>query len=284
MIGVASVQVNSAIDGIFARYADLEGPAYLWYAIRIQQLPLALFGLAISSALLPSLSRCFEEGATERFNSLLGFAKRRIFLLVFPCVVGIFVLGTSSVNLLFGRGDFGAHSIRETVLCLWCYGIGLLPSAMLQIQAQAFYAKKDYRTPTMGFVIAALMNIGLNALLVFVFNLGAASIALATSISTIFNALLLSLKLGQKSDYQPMLKVAVCSSLAGALVLGVGYFLGDATMLILQGPVNFPNALTSQLFFFGMQAGLYFLLFFAFCRVVKLDEVMEMLKKLRSSN
>lgn len=279
MIGVASVQVNSAIDGVFARFADLEGPAYLWYAIRIQQLPLALFGIALSSALLPSLSRAVEEGAMERFHSLFSFAKRRIFLFIFPCVVAIFVLGFASVNLLFGRGDFGPNSVTQTTLCLWCYGIGLLPSAFVQIQAQGFYAKKDYWTPAIGFLSASLLNIGLNALLVFYFELGAASIALATSFSAIFNTLYLSRKLGQKSDFQPMIKVGICSLLSGAAVLFIGYFfIGDPTMLLGKGGVSFPNALAGQLFHLGMQTGIYFLLFFAFCWLAKVDEVMQLFR------
>ena len=54
-VGVGAVQINSALDAVFARSASLEGPAYLWYAIRIEQLPLALFGIALSSALFPLL-------------------------------------------------------------------------------------------------------------------------------------------------------------------------------------------------------------------------------------
>ncbi len=282
MIGVASVQVNSAIDGIFARYADLEGPAYLWYAIRIQQLPLALFGLAISAALLPSLSRAIEENAQDRFESLLQFAKRRIFLLIFPCTIAIFVLGTASVNLLFGRGDFGTTSVYKTTLCLWCYGIGLLPSAFVQIVAQGFYAKKDYWTPTKGFISATLINIGLNAFLVFVCDLGAASIALATSLSTIVNSVYLSRKLGLKTDFRPMAKVSACTLAAGAVVLCVGYALGDATLQFWSGEASFPNTLVKQFVHFGAQTGLYFLIFFGLCRMAKVDELMEILQKIKS--
>ncbi|MBS0629948.1 MAG: murein biosynthesis integral membrane protein MurJ [Verrucomicrobia bacterium] len=281
MIGVASVQVNSAIDGIFARWADLEGPAYLWYAIRIQQLPLALFGLAISSALLPSLSRAIEEEALDRFESLLRFAKRRIFLLIFPCTVGIFVLGAASVNLLFGRGDFGIGSVYQTTLCLWCYGIGLLPSAFVQVVAQGFYAKKDYWTPTKGFISAALLNTALNALLVFVCDLGAASIALATSFSTIVNSIYLSHKLGLKIDFRPMAKVGACALIAGLVVLGVGYALGDPTLQFWSGDVTFPETIMLQLIHFGLQTTVYFLIFFGLCHVAKVDELMEILSRLK---
>lgn len=278
MIGVASTQINSAIDGIFALWADLEGPAYLWYAIRIQQLPLALFGIAISSALLPSLSRAIEEGATARFESLLNFAKRKIFFLIFPCVVGIFVLGLASVNLLFGRGDFGVNAVYETTLCLWCYGIGLLPSAFVQIVAQGFYAKKDYSTPTKGFVSAALLNTGLNALLVFWLDLGAASIALATSASTLFNAYYLSHKLGLKTNYGPMLKVGSCAVLAGMAALSLGYLIGDGTLLFWRGEASLPNTVTMQLYHFGVQTGLFFLVFFGLCRA-ELAELLEQIRR-----
>ncbi len=106
IIGVGAVQINSALDGIFARCASLEGPAYLWYAIRIQQLPLALFGIALSAALLPPFARALREGVYERYLQLLRFAFRRCFSLIFPCTLGIFVLGLAGINLLYGHGRF----------------------------------------------------------------------------------------------------------------------------------------------------------------------------------
>ena len=77
VIGVGSSQINNALDAVFARYADSEGPAYLWYAIRIQQLPLALFGIAISGAMLPPLSRAIKRGNLFQFQEFMDFALRR---------------------------------------------------------------------------------------------------------------------------------------------------------------------------------------------------------------
>lgn len=286
LIGIASMQINSAIDSVFARYASLEGPAYLWYAIRLEQLPLSLFGIALSSALLPSLSRAREKGEDQQFRSLLQFAQKRTFSLIFPCVIGIFVLGASSVNLLFGRGDFTSHSAYHTTICLWCYGIGLLPSALIQILAPAFYASKEYRIPTLLFTCFSLLNIGLNTLFVFGFHWQAASIALSTSICVGLNALLLFIYLWKKDkallDRSVLLsigKVAFCSLLAGGIVLFIGYlFLHDPTLFIGRGlPYHFPRETLPQLFHFGLQAGLYFLLFFVFCKWVKAKDVLELL-------
>src|SRR5581483_5358829 len=106
IIGVGAVQINSALDAIFARFASLEGPAYLWYAIRIEQVPVALFGIALSAALLPPLSRAIKNADKTQYFTLLRFSLRRSFSLIFPCTLGIFVLGAVGINFLYGHGSF----------------------------------------------------------------------------------------------------------------------------------------------------------------------------------
>ncbi|NGX39898.1 MAG: Lipid II flippase MurJ [Chlamydiae bacterium] len=276
MIGVASMQVNSAIDSVFARFSSLEGPAYLWYAIRMEQLPLALFGIALSSALLPALSRTVEEKNEEGYQDLVRFGIKRTFTLIFPCVVGIFVLGVCSVNLLFGRGDFSSVAIVETTKCLWGYGLGLLPAALVQILAPAFYAKKDYTTPTKAFIFTAIMNIFFDALFVFGFGWGASSIAIATSGAACFNALYLYRHLRSKSFFSSsVVKVGTAGLMAGILTLFFGHFgLGDSTVsLFLQKGVSFASETLVQLSQFLLQAGVFFALFFLFCFWLKAEDV-----------
>ena len=164
------MQINSALDAVFARYASLEGPAYLWYAIRIEQLPLALFGIAFSTALLPSLSRALKAGNTPQYLSLLQFCFRKCYSLIFPCCLGVFVLGGVGVNLLFGRGGFTGESTHQTILCLWGYGIGLVPAAFVLLMAPAFYATREYKIPMKGAVISVGINLALSTLFVFLFR------------------------------------------------------------------------------------------------------------------
>ncbi|MDN3505915.1 MAG: murein biosynthesis integral membrane protein MurJ [Simkaniaceae bacterium] len=269
MIGIASVQINSALDGVFARFASAEGPAYLWYAIRLQQLPLSLFAIALSSALLPSLSRAFEKGDTEQYFSLISFAKKKTIALLLPCTIGIFVLGLASINLLFGRGDFDAISTRETTLCLWFYGLGLLPMALSGIYAPAFYAKKDYKTPTTGFVLSTVSNLILNSLFVFYFKMGAVSIALATSLTAILHVWYLVRKLGMSRQRDTTLtRIAIAALFSGAVVLCFGYVvLGDSSLLLLsQKGLLFPRVAGVQVLHLFSQTALFFGLFFLFCR------------------
>lgn len=201
VVGVGAAQINNALDAVFARYADAEGPAYLWYAIRIQQLPLALFGVALSGALLPPLSRAIKTGKMDQFREFLDFALRRTAALMIPVSAALFVLGDSCINLIYGHGDFDQTATAGTTLCLWAYGAGLIPMTVVLILAPSFYAQQDYKTPTKASTYCILLNIFLNYLMVNFFAWGAPSIAIATSVSAWVNMFILGWKLQQKCDY-----------------------------------------------------------------------------------
>lgn len=191
VLGVTATQLNSALDALFARYADLEGPVYLWYAIRIQQLPLALFGVGLAGASLPALSRAFKSGDLKSYGKLYTFSIEKSFGFLFPAILGIVLLGASGLNFLFGRGEFGLHALKQTTFCLWSYGAGLIPAALVILTAPALYAQGKYHVTTKCTVLSVLINILLNAGFVFIFHWGAVSIAIATSIAAWFNFFLL---------------------------------------------------------------------------------------------
>ena len=191
LIGVTAVQINSFLDMVFARWADLKGPVYLWYAIRLEQLPLALVGFACVYSIVPSLSRLIKAGESEKAKELFLFGYKRIFLLVMPCTFALFALSFVSVNLLFGRGNFSQFAVTETTLCLWAYGLSLLPSTLTVYLSSLFYAYGNFRIPTYASIISVGANVIFNALFVFVFHWGAISIALSTSLSTLINCWIL---------------------------------------------------------------------------------------------
>ncbi len=191
LLGVGASQINNAVDALFARHADPEGPAQLWYGLRLMQLPLALFGIAISGALLPPMSRAIQAGKKEEYLRFLNFALRRVAALLIPCTVALYALGTPIMNMIYGRGDFQAHSIYTSTSCLHGYALGLLPMGLIIVLAPAFYAHKDFRTPTIGAIISLVANLIINTILVFGLHWNAMSVALATSISSWLNVLFL---------------------------------------------------------------------------------------------
>jgi putative peptidoglycan lipid II flippase len=191
IIGIGAAQFNSLFDSLFATYADSAGPAYLWYAIRLQQLPLALFGIALSGALLPPLTRAIAAGDQGRSHLLFEAAINRAFILIVPMTAMLFLFARRSIDLLYGRGDFTLSSIEGTTQCLWGYGAGLLPMTLVLIMAPVFYAGNNYRIPSMAAVVSVIVNIVLNGLFVLAFGWGAFSIALGTSLSAWINMIIL---------------------------------------------------------------------------------------------
>ncbi len=289
MIGVAAVQLNTALDGVFARFASLEGPAYLWYAIRLQQVPLALFGVAIASALLPPLSRAVKEGSKERFGILLDFAFRRTWSLIVPCSFAILVLGVGAVNLLYGRGDFSVEATKQTVDCLWGYGIGLLPTVLTIILIPPFQAEKNYHIPTIAALLSVGVNIFLNAFFVFILGWGAYSISVATSIAAIVSSSFLLHQCAKKLSFPSLLskgmmvcllKILVCAILASVAALWIGEgFLGDATisLLLKKEEVDFSRDFMIQAMQFSVMGIAFVAVFFASAFVLQAGEALELL-------
>lgn len=285
VIGVGAVQINTAVDTLFAHAASLSGPAYLNFAIRLHHLPLSLFGIALASALLPPLSRAMQGGQIAEYLKLLHFALSRSFTVVFPCSVAVLVLGASAVNLVYGHGLFDFQATVQVTICLWAYGIGLMPAVLVLLLAPAFYAKKDFKTPLKASLFSVLLSLVLNAILVFWLGLGAASIALATSVAAFANYKFLSRKLSDaigplfdKESRNACVKVMTCSLLAGISTLAVGhYFLHDPTMSMLlhAKEVVFSRALSHQCFQFLSLFVLFSGLLFFYAWVVKAESLLK---------
>ncbi len=220
LLGVGATQINNGIDALFARWADPEGPAQLWYSQRLLQLPLALFGIAISGALLPPLARSIQAGRKDEYLRFLDFAQRRVFALLLPCTLGLFIFGTPLINCLFGRGDFQLHSIITTTGCLHTYAIGLLPMGLIIVLGPAFYAFKDFKTPAIAAIFSLVINFILNCIFIFGLGFSALSVALATSISSWANILYLYTCL--KKHYDQILSTEGMFESAKVIAISLG--------------------------------------------------------------
>lgn len=256
VLGVGANQLNSAFDAIFARLSDLSGPAYLWYAIRIEQLPLALFGIALSGALLPPLSRAMAEGALDRYAELLHKALRHSAILVVPCAFGLLAIGGPGLNLLYGHGDFTSADVRQTLYCLWGYSLGLLPSVMILLLASGFYAKKSYTTPTIASLTSVAFHIMLNSVLVFGFGLGAFSIAISTSLAAFVNCTILVYfsKVYISQFWRFLARLLFCGAFAALTTISLGYTLLKETSF---SGGEFPRSMMEQIAYFLFSSGFF---------------------------
>lgn len=287
MLGVGAVQVNSFVDTLFARAVDLSGPAYLYYAIRIYQLPLALFGVALASALLPPLARARQAEDQKQFFALLQFAFRKSLSLMIPITMGVLIFGESIVNFVYGRGAFDEKALLETTYCLWGYVIGLIPAVMILILAPAFYARKDFKMPLKAALVSVGVNLLLNLLFVYGYQLPSAAIALATSVAAMVNAAYLYRALGKEEESlmesqtaQVMKKVGLCAVLAAIITVGIGYFLmGGTVVALFLGEPLLPRDFLSQVLHLGLYGTLFTAFFFSSAWLLKVDDVFQLLFK-----
>lgn len=264
-IGVGAIQINSLLDALFARYTDPKGPIYLWYSIRMQQLALAILAIACINTIIPRLSRAIKEKNTEKQNTHFSFSSSRIFTLMIPCTFAILALGPSSTALLWGRNSFTLIGISKTTLCLWAYGSALLPAALTILYSSVCYAYDNFRTPTIASLVAVIFNLGMNAFFVFGLGLEVLSIAIATSLSSWINLLLLSKttkKYSLQTNFPPkkIIELTIISSSACCVTILVDQLFFNPTLLPLltNGEVHFSHLPSLQTFTFVTHFCIFF--------------------------
>ena len=233
IVGNASVQVNVMVNTNFASSITdaaghvINGPvSWLGYAFRFMQLPLGLFGVAIASATLPSVSRSAAVGDMNEFRNTLARSLGMLFLLTIPSSIGLAVLGDSLIGAVYQGGKFRVSDTHQTALALSCYAIGLAGYAAIKVLAPAFYALNDARTPMFVSLMSILINIAAASTMVKLAGLGHAGLALSTSLVALFNSAVLFEVLRRRIRGMhgrritgSFLRIAAASAVMGAMCL-----------------------------------------------------------------
>lgn len=191
-LGAAIYQVNVFVDSILASFEQWVGPggqSALYYSNRLFQLPLALFGLSLAQAILPTFSAQVVQGRTHEMKKTIVFALRVLAMLAVPASVGLVVLAHPIVRIIFERGEFNADSTAITSRALFYYAFGLLSCCVVKIFVNAFYALQDTRTPVRTMGLCVLINIPLSFALMR--GLGIGGLTLASSLTATLNVALL---------------------------------------------------------------------------------------------
>jgi putative peptidoglycan lipid II flippase len=234
ILGNAAVLINVAVStNLASAISDpvrgYDGPvSWLGYAFRFMQLPLGLFGVAIGSATLPSISRSAAAGNMDEFRRTFSKSLGMVFLLTLPSSIGLVVLGRSIIGAIYQGGKFQVYDTHQTATALSCYAIGLVGYAGLKVLTPAFYALDDARTPMIVGVLSILINYATAVVLIRGAGFGHASLALSTSAVAIFGFVVLFVILRAKLGgvhgrdlAAGFAKVAVASAAMGGAVFFV---------------------------------------------------------------
>lgn len=184
LVGLSVTQINVTISTILSSYFD-GGPTYLFLGMRLIQFPLGIFGVALATAILPTLSTQAAQGALEDLRRTLGFGLRMILFIIVPAMLGLILLRRPIVHLFFEHGSFTAADTEATALAVLYYALGLWAFAGVRIIVSAFYSLQDTTTPAKAAVVAVVVNLLLS--LAFMGSLEHAGLALATALAAMVN-------------------------------------------------------------------------------------------------
>ncbi|MCH7699487.1 MAG: murein biosynthesis integral membrane protein MurJ [Chloroflexi bacterium] len=195
VIGLAAVQFNFLITIFFASMVSDQAISAVTFAFLIMMTPLGLFGMAISTAVFPTMA---EQAADDRtqLRRTLEQSLRLILFLTIPAGLGLMLLAEPIVAVLLQHGSFGEAATGLTQAALIFYGIGLFAHAAIEILSRGFYAVGDTRTPVLFAVSALVVNLILSAALVGPLEIR--GLALAVSLAAILEAGLLFAALGKR--------------------------------------------------------------------------------------
>lgn len=187
IVGVAGSQINSLVDSFFALHAERGAQTHLYYAMRLWQAPIALFGISLAGVALPTITRAIQDKDHLKARLCLQFSLRRALLLTGAATIALYTLGYAAVRMLFESEKFSPLASALTTRCLWGYALGLIPQTGVLLLSNVLYGLQLYRITTLATLAGVALNFICNALFVYVFETGSASIALATSMGTFLN-------------------------------------------------------------------------------------------------
>ncbi|MBI2977511.1 MAG: polysaccharide biosynthesis C-terminal domain-containing protein, partial [Rhodospirillales bacterium] len=189
-VGAGVYQISLVIDTVIASLLPTGSISYLFFADRVNQLPLGVIGVAVGTALLPLLSRQVRAGDTEAALKSQNRALELSFLLTLPAAAALVVISEPVIRVLFERGAFGAAETRATAAALAVFATGLPAYVLVKALAPGFFAREDTATPVKISVVCLLVNLVLN--LILMVPLKHVGIATATSVASWLNAGLLA--------------------------------------------------------------------------------------------
>ncbi|VAW61254.1 Proposed peptidoglycan lipid II flippase MurJ [hydrothermal vent metagenome] len=207
IIGSSVAQINLLLDTVIASFLIAGSVSWLYYSDRLVEFPLGVFGIALATVILPSLSKQHARQSTDHFNQTLDWALKLVTLIALPASLGLLLLAGPLLATLFGYGEFSLHDTEMSALSLMAYALGLPAFIYIKVLAPGYFARQDTRTPMRIGVLAMVVNMFLNLLFVIPmvmleFKAPHLGLALATTGSAYLNAFMLYRGLKKQGIYQ----------------------------------------------------------------------------------
>ena len=272
-IGASAVQLNFLVDNYLASFLAPGSISALSWGLSLMLMPQAAIAQSVATVSLPMFSVQLARGERKEMRSALASALRLVLLLAVPATVGLVMLSTPIVRLVFERRSFTPEMTQMVACSLIWYGVGLIGHCVVEVVSRAFYAMHDTKTPVMVLFASMVLNMILNVVLSKLFGaLGTyphGGLALANSIATALEMCALLYFMNKKLDGLEGRRIwdGVLRFTLAVIVMGAGlacwqHFVHAGTLVTVAG---------------GLLTGVA--LYFVMCLVLKVDEL-KLLKSL----
>ena len=224
LFGVSVTQINLLLDTMIASFLVTGSISSLYYADRLLEFPLGLFGIGIATVILPSLSKLHAKQNSHEFEKTLEWAIKVVCLFGLPAMAGLIILAQPIIMVLFMRGEFSQNEVLRVSFALYAYLSGLISFMFIKVLAPGYYARQDTKTPVKIGIKAMLANMILNLMLAPF--LGYVGLAIATALSATLNAFLLYRGLKKAAVFQLTLTMIVFlfKMFSAAVVMAVAVY------------------------------------------------------------
>ena len=241
LFGVSVTQINLLLDTLIASFLITGSISWLYFADRLLEFPLGLFGIGIATVILPSLSKLHAKQNGTEFTNTIDWGIKVICFFGLPALAGLMVLAQPIIMILFMRGEFTETVVIQVSYALFAYLSGLISFMFIKVLAPAYYARQDTKTPVKIAIKAMVTNMGFNLLLaplLSLWGMGYVGLAIATTLSATLNAYWLYQGLKLAKVYQlshQTIKLLVKLAVAAVMMVGLVYGLSpefDAWLLM----------------------------------------------------
>jgi putative peptidoglycan lipid II flippase len=238
IFGSSVAQINVLVGGVIASLLGVGKISLLYYSDRLMEFPLGLFGIALATVTLPTLSRQHANDSMAEFSATVDWSMKLVFLIATPAAVGLIMLAEPLIATIFYGGEFTALDVELAALSLQAFSVGLIGFSFVKILAPAYFAREDTRTPVKVGLVALLVNFVLSVVLAIWLTKIAykgphAGLALAISIAAVLNAWLL---------YRGLRNKGVISHTPGWARLLLQFLVGNVVMVVVLNALHRPLA------------------------------------------
>lgn len=277
-LAMAVNQINIFVSTIIASFLPEGSVTYLYYSMRLIQLPIGVFGVAVGMAVLPALSQHIAEGKKDLLTRDFIFSLKFLFFLTIPSTMGLIMLKEPIISTLFQRGAFDLNDTMNTASALFFYSIGILGTVGSRTITATFYSLQDTKTPVICATAGMLVNIGTSLLLMH--SMKHNGLALAYSLAATTQFLMLGSFLKRKIREISFLSIFpsfIKSTIASFLSIGTAKLICEINPTVwLQS-----EKMLLKFLWLGFAITVAVLLYFVSCYLIKHEELSYILKKIR---